>query len=81
MKIRIEEIDYEGSGVEILEQLRRETFDECPDTESYLRQLQAGFTSVTNLECRLPNASLERQARAMFAQLEKVGALEILDND
>ena len=71
MKIRIEEIDYEGSGVEILEQLRRETFDECPDTESYLRQLQAGFTSVT---------SLERQARAMFAQLEKVGALEILSD-
>ena len=59
MKIRIEEIDYEGSGVEILEQLRRETFDECPDTESYLRQLQAGFTSVTDLECRLPNAKLK----------------------
>ncbi len=81
MKIRIEEKEYEGSGVEILEQLRRETFEECPDAETYLWQLQTGFIRLTGLDCRLPDTSLERQARALFAMLAKAGAMEILSDD
>ena len=38
MKIRIEETIYEGTGAEILDQLRLASFDplEFPDAESYL---------------------------------------------
>ena len=38
MKIRIDERTYEGTGEEIMEQLRQQTFDptEYPDTESYI---------------------------------------------
>lgn len=80
MKIRIEEKEYEGSGVEILEQLRQETFEECPDAETYLWQLQNAFVCLTGLDCRLPNTGLERQARVLFAMLAKSGAMEILDD-
>ena len=38
MKIRIEERNYEGTGTEIMDQLRMAAFDptEYPDTESYI---------------------------------------------
>ena len=81
MKIRIDERTYEGSGVEILDQLRLASFDpiEFPDAESYLWQLRSNFMRATDLECPLPDGSLERQARAMFALLAKAGALMILE--
>lgn len=82
MKLRIDERTYEGSGVEILEQLRLASFDptEFPDAESYLWQLRSNFMRATDLECPLPDGSLERQAKAMFALLAKVGALEVLED-
>ena len=82
MKIKIDERTYEGSGVEILDQLRLASFDptEFPDAESYLWQLRSNFTRATDLECPLPEGSLERQARAMFALLAKTGAMEVLDD-
>ena len=45
MKIRIDDTIYEGTGAEILEQLRLAAFDptEFPDTESYLWQLRSNF--------------------------------------
>lgn len=38
MKIRIEENTYEGTGTEIVDQLRGEMFDptEFPDTDTYI---------------------------------------------
>ena len=82
MKIRIDERTYEGSGVEILDQLRLASFDpaEFPDAESYLWQLRSNFMRATDLDCVLPDSGLERQARAMFALLAKAGAMEVLDN-
>ena len=82
MKLRIDERTYEGSGVEILEQLRLASFDpaEFPDAESYLWQLRSNFMRATDLDCALPDSGLERQARAMFALLEKTGAMEMLDD-
>lgn len=81
MKIRIDENTYEGSGMEIMEQLRQQTFDpaEYPDTESYICQLQSNFIRATDLDCALPEGDVERQARAMFAHLAKAGALMILE--
>ena len=83
MKIRIDERTYEGTGAEIMDQLRLETFDptEFPDTESYIWQLRSNFIRNTDLDCDLTDSGLERQAGAMIAQLAKVGALEVLADD
>ena len=82
MKIKIDERTYEGSGMEILDQLRLASFDpiEFPDAESYLWQLRSNFMRATDLDCTLPDSGLERQARAMFALLEKAGAMEVLED-
>ena len=81
MKICIDERTYEGSGEEIMEQLRQQTFDptEYPDTESYIFQLRSNFIRATDLECDLPESDVEEQTRTMFAHLAKAGALEILE--
>ena len=82
MKICIDERTYEGTGEEIMDQLRLQTFDptEYPDTESYIYQLRSNFIRATDLECDLPESGVEEQARAMFAHLAKAGALEILED-
>ena len=82
MKICIDERTYEGTGEEIMEQLRLQTFDpsEYPDTESYIYQLRSNFIRATDLECDLPDSGVEEQARAMFAHLANAGALEILED-
>jgi len=81
MKIRIDERTYEGSGTEIMDQLRRQTFDptEYPDVESYIWQLRSNFIRATDLDCPLPDGDTERQARAMFAHLCRAGALVIME--
>ena len=77
MKIRIDDTIYEGTGAEILEQLRLAAFDptEFPDTESYLWQLRSNFIRMTDRDC-----VLEEQARVLFGELAKIGALEVLEN-
>ncbi len=81
MKLRIEENEYEGTCVEIMDQLRLAAFDpaEYPDTESYIRQLRANYIRMTDRDCALPERGVEDQARAMFAALARIGALEILE--
>ena len=81
MKICIDERTYEGSAAEIMEQLRRQTFDpgEYPDLESYIFQLRSNFIRATDLDCTLPDGDVEHQARAMFGHLARAGALVILE--
>ena len=82
MKIRIDECTYEGSGAEIMDQLRRQAFDptEYPDVESYIWQLRSNFPRMTDRDCVLPEHGLEAQAQAMFGELAKIGALEVLED-
>ena len=82
MKVLIDGAMYEGSGTEIMEQLRQLTFDpdEYPDTESYIWQLRSNFMRSTGMDCVLPESGTERMALAMIAQLAKTGALEVLDD-
>ena len=82
MKVLIDGVIHEGSGTEIMEQLRQLTFDpdEYPDTESYIWQLRSNFMRSTGLDCVLPESGTERMALAMIAQLAKVGALEVLED-
>ena len=80
MKVLIDGSVHEGSGTEIMEQLRQLTFDpdDYPDTESYIWQLRSNFMRSTGMDCDLPESGTERMALAMIAQLAKVGALEVL---
>ena len=82
MKVLIDGVIHEGSGTEIMEQLRQLTFDpdEYPDTESYIWQLRSNFMRSTGMDCDLPESGTERMALAMIAQLAKVGALEVLED-
>lgn len=43
-------------------------------------RLQNNFIRMTDQECHLPEAGLEKQAQVMFAALAKVGALEVLED-
>ena len=80
MKIRIEERNYEGTGTEIMEQLRLENEpDRIPDAESYTRYLCANFTRSTGLECALLETGVEEQARTMLRRLAYAGGLLLLD--
>ena len=82
MKIRIEEDVLEGTGTEIMDQLRGRVFDptEFPDTEGYIWFLQSNVIRATGLDFPLPEGDVEQQAQTLFAQLAKVGALTILED-
>ena len=82
MKIKIEDRTYKGTGVEIMEELRNLSFDpdEYGGTEGYIRQIQCNYIRSTGRDCRLPSGDREKMARAMFAYLAEVDALEILDD-
>ena len=83
MKIRIEENTYEGTGTEIVDQLRGEMFDptEFPDTDTYIWFVQNKIIRTTGMECPLPDGNTEWQAVALLYQLAKIGALTILEED
>ena len=81
MKIQIEETIYEGSGTEIMDQLRCRMLDptDCPDTGSYIEFLRNNIIRAAGLDFPLPQGDLERQARTIFGQLAKVRALALLE--
>lgn len=83
MKIRIEENTYEGTGAEIMDQLRGEMFDptDFPDTDTYIWFVQNNIIRTTGMECLLPDGDTEQQAVALLYQLAKIGGLTILEDD
>lgn len=82
MKVRIEDTIYEGTGTEIMDQLRGQMFDptEFPDTDSYIWFVQSNVIRTTGMECPLPDGNTEAQATAMLYQLAKIGGLTILED-
>ncbi len=82
MKVRIESDVYEGTGTEIIDRLRGGVLDptEVPDTESYLQFLRRNALRAAGTEISLPRGDTERRCRSMIAQLEKIGALEVLED-
>ena len=82
MKVRIEEREYEGSGAEIMEQLRLEHPEADKfSAESYVRYVAANFTRSTGLEIALPETSLEDMADAMLHRLADAGAALIINDN
>ncbi len=82
MKIQIEEEVYEGTGTEIMEQLRLQVFDpdKYPDTDSYITQIQNNFIRMTDIECELPETGTEARAKAMLYHLAKIGELVLWED-
>ena len=82
MKVRIEEREYEGSGAEIMGQLRlaHPEADKF-SAESYIRYVAANFTRSTGLEIALPESSLEAMADAMLHRLANAGAALIINDN
>lgn len=80
MRVLIDETIYEGSAVEILDQLRALTFDpqEFPSTDAYIRYLQDIFRRMADISCELPAGSVEQHASVLLETLERIGALERL---
>lgn len=81
MKIQIEETIYEGTGAEIMDQLRGRMLDpaDCPDTDSYIELLRDNIIRAAGLDFPLPQGDTEGRARAIFGQLARVGALVLLE--
>jgi len=68
MKIRIEEDVLEGTGTEIMDQLRGRVFDptEFPDTESYIWFLQSNVTPCHRAGLPgWPEGDVEQQAQTL----------------
>ena len=82
MKVRIEEREYEGSGAEIMGQLRlaHPEADKF-SAESYVRYVAANFTRLTGLEIALPETSLEDMSDAMLHRLANAGAALIINDN
>ncbi len=82
MKIQIEEEVYEGTGTEIMEQLRLQVFDpdKYPDTDSYITQIQNNFIRMTDIECELTETGTEARAKAMLYNLAKIGELVLWED-
>ena len=82
MKVRIEEREYDGSGAEIMEQLRLAHPEaEKFSAESYVRHVAANFTRSTGLEIALPETGVEDMAKAMLHRLADVGAALIINDN
>lgn len=83
MKIRIEEQEYSGSPIEIVDQLREESFDkeELPDVESFVWYTKNNFERMTELACDLPEGNISAQVVTVLNALASIDAIEILERD
>lgn len=82
MRIRIENDVYEGTPMEIMEQLWEGSFDQerYPNLEEYVRHLCENFTRMTDIPCRYER-DVHAQARALLAALAEIDALEVLTDE
>lgn len=80
MKVRIEETDYTGSPVEILDQLRQETDQGIPTVAEYIRFVQDNVQRMTGQPCTLDGGDTDRRAYSLLHRLEALGALDILED-
>jgi hypothetical protein len=79
LKVRIDEHDYTGAPVEILDQLRLEADQGIPDVGSYIRFVQDNVHRMTGQSCELDGGDVPRRAESLIHRLEALGALEILE--
>lgn len=79
MKIRIDERDYIGTPVEILDQLRQEADQGLSTVGDYIRFVQDNVQRMTGQPCTLDGGDTEKRAHSLIHRLEALGALEIME--
>ena len=79
MKIRIDEKDYIGTPVEILDQLRQEADQGLSTAGDYIRFVQDNVQRMTGQPCTLDGGDTEKRAHSLIHRLEALGALEIME--
>ena len=81
MRIRIENDVYEGTPMEIMEQLWEGSFDheQFPNIEAYIRYQYRIFIRMTDIPCQYER-DIHAQARALIAALAEIDALEVLED-
>ena len=80
MKVRIDEKDYAGTPVEILDQLRQEADQSIPTVADYIRFVQDNIQRMTGQPCTLDGGDTEKRAVSLLHRLEGLRALEILED-
>ena len=79
MKVRIDEKDYIGTPVEILDQLRQEADQGLSTVGDYIRFVQDNVQRMTGQPCTLDGGDTEKRAHSLIHRLEALGALEIME--
>lgn len=79
MKIRIDEKDYIGTPVEILDQLRQEADQGLPTVGDYIRFVQDNVQRMTGQPCTLDGGNTEKRAYSLIHRLKALGALEFME--
>lgn len=79
MKVRIDEKDYIGTPVEILDQLRQEADQGLSTVGDYIRFVQDNVQRMTGQPCTLDGGNTEKRAYSLIHRLEALGALEIME--
>ena len=79
MKIRIEEKEYEGTPVEILDDLRVEANRGIPTVADYICFVQDNIRQMGN-DCHLERGSTEQRALSLIHRLKELYALEIQED-
>lgn len=79
MKIRIDERDYIGTPVEILDQLRQEADQGLSTVGDYIRFVQNNVQRMTGQPCTLDGGNTEKRTHSLIHRLEALGALEIME--
>ena len=79
MKIRIEDRDYRGTPVEILDQLRMEADRGIPTVAEYIRFVQDNIQRMSGQPYTLDGGSTEKRALSLIKRLEALYALEVME--
>lgn len=79
MKVRIEDQDYRGTPVEILDQLRMEADRGIPNVAEYIRFVQDNVQRMSGQPCTLDGGSTEKRAASLIDHLAALYALEVME--
>lgn len=79
LKIRIEDRDYRGTPVEILDHLRMEADQGIPDVAEYIRFVQDNIQRMSGQPCTLDGGSTEKRALSLIEHLEALYAMEVVE--
>ncbi len=79
MHIRIDEIDYIGTRVGILDRLRQEADQGLSTVGDYICFVQDNVQQRTGQPYPLDGGDTEKRAHSLIHRLEALGALEIME--